>query len=152
MGAITSGKSGMTNPFKAKPPNPADFTTPGTGGGSAIQPGNQFPGNYPDKILRDQGITAQGPSRFDAFGFKKAEQRYAFQQEAVKNLQETFPIGADEDNPQADTSKFGSPMGEIDTSMQPGPSVPNMAKVDYGLLGTDPGILSEQWWRKQYGA
>ena len=143
MGAITSGKAGMTNPFKMKKPTVGDFTTPGV-------TRDLTPGAYPGDPRGRTGVQTR-PESFDAFGFKKAEQRYAFQQEAIKNLQETFPIGADEDNPEADVSKFGSPMGDIDVALQPGPSVPNMQKVDYGILGTDPGILSEQWWRKQYG-
>ena len=133
MGAITSGKAGMTNPFKMKKPTVGDFTTPGI-------TRDLTPGAYPGDPRGRTGVQTR-PESFDAFGFTLRQ----------KNLQETFPIGADEDNPEADVSKFGSPMGDIDVALQPGPSVPNMQKVDYGILGTDPGILSEQWWRKQYG-
>ena len=124
-------------------PTVADFTTPGIT--RDLTPGRM----HGDPISRT-GMQTR-PEKFDAFGFKKAEQRWAFQQEAIKNMKDTFPIDHTDMGPEGDTSTYGNPMGEV-VGLQPGPEVPNMQKVDYAALGVDPGILSEQWWRKKYGA
>ena len=130
--------SGGSSPFMKKPTEAA-FTT-SSYGMSSIKP-NEPIGSF--------GVLKQ-PKSFNSFGYQKAMQKYEFQQQAMKNAQETFPF-EDDPGPEAPTGDVGPPPGQLDVSMTPGPNLPPMQTVDYDALGSDPSILDPNYWRKMYG-
>ena len=125
--------------MKGAKPTQGAFTTPSYGMSSV----------KPNEPIGSAGVINQ-PESFDAFGYQKAMNDYEFRQQAIKNMQDNFPIDHS-DGPEGNTQTYGNVPGALETSLQPGPAAEQLAQVDYSLLGADPNILRKNWWSKMYG-